>query len=117
MLINEAQKWPNNKKQYDFNFLKIYGYCNQQSCPKHKYCFRYQERVGRNNISWVTEQDDYSTCSFFSPAICYYCSGKGYFEDKDVKGKIIKTTCIICGGFKKLFPSDGERKKWMLKQK
>lgn len=98
-MINEKMKWPSNKKQYDFNYLRVFGYCNQQGCPKHSHCFRYQERVGKNNISWVPRPDSYSTCKFFVPAICHYCSGRGYFDDwYKIQKKQIRTTCIICGG-------------------
>jgi len=39
---------------------------------------------------------------------CDVCKGKGFLEDEDMRGKIVKTTCIICGGSGKLFPK-GER--------
>lgn len=35
---------------------------------------------------------------------CDVCKGVGFLKGKDAKGKIIKTTCIICGGEGKLFP-------------
>ena len=29
---------------------------------------------------------------------CDVCKGEGFLEDKDAKGKVIKTICLICGG-------------------
>ena len=29
---------------------------------------------------------------------CGFCKGKGYLEDIDRHGKMIKTTCILCQG-------------------
>lgn len=29
---------------------------------------------------------------------CDVCKGEGFLEDKDTKGKVIKTICLICGG-------------------
>lgn len=100
---------PVNKERYDFNYLKIFGYCQDFLCPKNHCCFRYQERIGKNNINYIPKQDDYSACPFFSPAICYYCSGKGYFDDWcKIQKKQIKTVCLICGGGGKLYPKDNK---------
>lgn len=107
MTINEKQKWPEDKAKFDFNYLTIFGYCQQNLCPNRKCCYRYQEKAGKNNVNWIPKQDDYSTCKFFKPAICYYCSGRGYFDDWcEVQKKQIKTTCIICGGRGELFPKE-----------
>jgi hypothetical protein len=118
MEINEHDKWPEDKERYDFNYLTIFGYCQQNLCPKRKCCYRYQEKAGKNNVNWIPKQDDYSTCKFFSPAKCHYCNGTGYHRDfSKLQGKWIKTSCLICGGKKKLFPDKETERWWIAQQK
>lgn len=116
-MINEAQKWPEDKAKYDFNYLTIFGYCNQHFCPKRHCCLKYQEKVGKNNVNWIPLQDDYSTCKFFKPAHCYFCNRRGYLRNYNrLQKKWIKTTCIICGGKKKLFPDKETERQWIAQQ-
>lgn len=52
-MINESQKWPTDKKQYDHNYLKIFG----KSCP---HCNSQKLENGKRN--------------------CLVCGGQGYIE-------------------------------------
>lgn len=118
MTINEAQKWPEDKAKFDFNYLTIFGYCNQNLCPKRKCCYKYQEKAGKNNINWVPKQDDYSTCKFFKPANCYFCNRKGYHRDfNKMQKKYLKTKCLICKGTGRLFPNKAAERQWIAQQK
>lgn len=54
--INEFQKWPSDKKQYDINYLKLYG----KKCP---IC---GGTGGGAKIRWLRR--------------CSRCNGLGYIE-------------------------------------
>ncbi len=84
--MNEHDKYPTNKEQFDMNYLKIFAFCSQHNCKHNWACFRYCEGVAKNNKTYVIKPDDYDTCEFYTPARCEECKGRG------------KTTCLICGG-------------------
>ena len=105
---------PVNRKRYDFNYLRIFGCCNQNLCPKRNYCGHYQIHAGKTNVSWIPQQDDYSTCPFFCPATCQVCMGKGWLYDwSKLQKKYLKTTCIVCKGKGKLFPDKETERQWI----
>ena len=98
MATNEAQKWPTNKDQYDLNWLTAMGYCNRKECSRATFCYRFQERIGKNNRTYVPVEDT-ETCQWFVSDGCWQCRGKGFYSDYDhVLKKKIQTKCLLCGG-------------------
>lgn len=57
-MINEKQKWPINKKQYDINYLKVFG----KKCPM---CGGKPRGIPSKDSGWTT---------------CIMCDGIGYIE-------------------------------------
>jgi len=109
---------PVNKERYDYNYLRVYGYCNQNCCPKRHACDRYQSKAGKNNINWIPKQDSYSACSFFVPMVCQVCMGEGELRDwSNFQKKYLKTKCIICDGKGKIFPDKETMRKWIAQMK
>ena len=63
--MNENQKWPDNKEDFDLRYLRVFGYCNATSCPRSWHCYRSISGCGANNKTWVPRPDKYDECEWY----------------------------------------------------